>query len=47
MIVRDYATMLYRGLENDLEGFKKVFLSSRLYSEGIKLPYNEYEFNTL
>lgn len=29
LYVRDYAALLYRGLENDIDGFKKSFLDSR------------------
>ena len=34
--VKDYATMLYRGLQNDMDSFKKQFLSTRSFSEGIQ-----------
>jgi hypothetical protein len=29
LYVRDYAAFLYRGLEKDIEGFKKLFLDCR------------------
>ncbi len=32
MPVKDYAAMLYRGLENDIEGFKQFFLATRHFS---------------
>lgn len=27
--IKDYATMLYLGLQNDMDGFKKSFLATR------------------
>jgi hypothetical protein len=47
MNVRDYATMLYRGIENNIDEFRKEFMRCRSYSEGVKLPFNELEFDTL
>lgn len=33
--VRDYAAMLYRGLENDPESLRKTFLSQREFNDHI------------
>jgi hypothetical protein len=41
MPIRDYTTMLYRALENDIETFRKIFLTCRSYSETIHLPFPE------
>lgn len=47
MPVRDYAAMLYRGLENDIESLQKHFLSCRGFSEGVRMSCRELECNTL
>lgn len=39
--------MLYLGLQNDMESFKKSFLTTRTFSEGITTPSPQLEFNTL
>ena len=40
--VKDYATMLYLGLQNDMDNFKRSFLATRSFSEGIKIDFPEF-----
>lgn len=47
MPVRDYAAMLYRGMQQDMDGFRELFLAGRGFSDGVGLPVRDLEFNTL